>query len=87
MFYSNKLTKFNNIKHCFFSKKNGYSKGVYHSLNCGPGSKDKKKNIVVPGQSKVHYSPGIPIRLNVNEPRSNEAFILIKKRKLYIMER
>ena len=45
MFYSNKLTKFNNIKHCFFSKKNGYSKGVYHSLNCGPGSKDKKENV------------------------------------------
>jgi len=45
MFYSNKLTKFNNIKHCFFSKKNGYSRGVYHSLNCGPGSKDKKENV------------------------------------------
>ena len=45
MFYSNKFTKFNNIKHCFFSKKNGYSKGVYHSLNCGPGSKDKKENV------------------------------------------
>jgi len=44
---------------------------------------NKNKNIAVPGQKKIHYSPGIPIRLNVNEPRSNEAFILIKKRKLY----
>ena len=44
---------------------------------------NKNKNIVVPGQKKIHYSPGIPVRLNVNEPRSNEAFILIKKRKLY----
>ena len=45
MFYSKKLKRFKKIKHCFFSKKNGYSTGVYKSLNCGQGSKDKKKNI------------------------------------------
>ncbi len=39
------------------------------------------KNVVVPGQQKIHYSPGIPIRLNVNEPKLNEAFMLINKRK------
>ncbi len=39
------------------------------------------KKIEVPGQSKLHYSPGIPIRLNVSRPSRNEAFILIKKRK------
>ncbi len=44
----------------------------------------KKKNnkIIVPGQSKVHYSPGIPIRLNVLKPRANEAFIMIKKKNI-----
>jgi len=42
----------------------------------------KKKKIAVPGQGKTHYSPKIPIRLNVNKPKKNEAFILIKKRKL-----
>ena len=41
----------------------------------------KRKKVVVPGQGKVHYSPGIPIRLNANKPKQNEAFILIKKRK------
>ena len=41
----------------------------------------KKNKIIVPGQEKVHYSPEIPIRLNVKNPRENEAFILIKKRK------
>ena len=41
----------------------------------------KKKKISVPGQSEFHYSPGIPIRLNVNKPFLDEAFILIKKRK------
>ncbi len=45
MFYSKKLKKFKNINHCFFSRKKGYSKGIYQSLNCGRGSKDKKNNI------------------------------------------
>ena len=45
MFYSKNLKKLRKIKHCFFSKKNGFSKGIYKSLNCGTGSKDKKKNI------------------------------------------
>ena len=45
MFYSKNFKKFKNINHCFFSKKNGFSKGIYKSLNCGKGSKDEKKNI------------------------------------------
>ena len=45
MFYSKKLKKFNKINHCFFSRKNGFSKGLYKGLNCGRGSKDNKKNI------------------------------------------
>ena len=46
MFYSKNLKKQKKIKHCFFSRKNGFSKGVYKSLNCGMGSKDNKKNIL-----------------------------------------
>ena len=45
MFYSKKLKKQKGINHCFFSRKNGFSKGIYKSLNCGKGSKDKKKDI------------------------------------------
>ena len=45
MFYSKKFKKFKQIKHCFFSRKNGFSKGIYKGLNCGRGSKDNKKNI------------------------------------------
>ena len=45
MFFSSELKKFKNIKHCFFSRKNGVSKGYYESLNCGMGSKDDKKNV------------------------------------------
>ena len=45
MFYSKKLKKQKQIKHCFFSRKNGFSKGLYKGLNCGRGSKDDKNNI------------------------------------------
>ena len=41
----------------------------------------KVKKIIAPGQNKLHYSPGIPVRLNIASPNMNEAFILIKKRK------
>ena len=46
MFFSKKLKKFKNIKHCFFSRKNGVSNGYYESLNCGQGSDDKKANVL-----------------------------------------
>ena len=45
MFYSKKLKKIKQIRHCFFSRKNGFSKGIYKGLNCGKGSKDKKVNV------------------------------------------
>ena len=46
MFFSSKLNKFKNLKHCFFSRKNGISNGYYKSLNCGLGSKDDKENVL-----------------------------------------
>jgi len=46
MYFSKKLQKFKNIKHCFFSRKGGVSNGLYESLNCAIGSKDKKENVL-----------------------------------------
>ncbi len=37
---------------------------------------------IAPGQSRVHYSPGIPLRMNVIKPKKNEAYILLNKRKI-----
>ena len=34
-----------------------------------------------PGQLRLHYSPGIPIRLNVKKIKKGEAFLLINKKK------
>ena len=46
MFRSKKLKKYKDVKHYFFSRKGGFSKGYYKSLNCGRGSNDKKTNII-----------------------------------------
>ena len=40
----------------------------------------KKK--IAPGQSRLHYSPGIPLRMNVTKPKNDEAFIMIKRKKI-----
>ena len=36
---------------------------------------------IAPGQSRLHYSPGIPLKMNVTKPKNDSAFVLIKKRK------
>ena len=46
MFYSKKLNRLKKIKHCFFSRKGGFSKGYYKSLNCGKGSGDNKIKVL-----------------------------------------
>ena len=46
------------------------------SVNVNPSK------ISAPGQFKIHYSPGIPIRLNVKKIKDNEAYLLIKKKKI-----
>ena len=45
MITSKKLSKQKEISHGFFNRKGGKSNGVYKSLNCGPGSNDKKEKI------------------------------------------
>ncbi len=44
--------------------------------------KINSSNISAPGQFRIHYSPGIPIRLNAKEIKKNEALLLIKKSKI-----
>ena len=42
---------------------------------------NNSSKISSPGQFKLHYSPGIPIRLNAKKVRNNEAYLLIKKKR------
>ena len=44
-------------------------------ININPSIKNS------PGQSKLHYSPGIPLRMNALKIKKNEAFVLLKRRK------
>ena len=72
-----------NLKNYEYKLSNNVSKLI--SSNSHPNAlriyKKNDKKIIVPGQLSLHYSPGIPIRLNKKRPNENEAFILIKKRK------
>ncbi len=45
MFKSKKLSKFKIIRHGFFNRLGGVSKGTYKSLNCGLGSDDKIRDV------------------------------------------
>jgi copper oxidase (laccase) domain-containing protein len=45
MIKSKKLSKIKNLRHGFFNSVGGKSKSIYKSLNCGPGSNDKKLNV------------------------------------------
>mgnify|MGYP003688578635 FL=1 len=41
--------------------------------------KIRSKKKISPGQFSLHYSPGIPLRLNAKKIKDNEAYLLIKK--------
>ena len=80
MFYSKKFKKFQNIKHCFFSRRGGFSKGIYRSLNCGKGSKDNKKNVnrnlsLVSKKMKIHKKK----LCLMYQTHSNKVIIINKK--------
>jgi polyphenol oxidase len=80
MFFSSKLKKFKNIKHCFFSRKNGVSIGSYESLNCGIGSNDNKKN-VLKNLKIVSKNIGCKNKslITLNQTHSNNAICFKKK--------
>ena len=80
MFYSKRFIKFNNIKHCFFSRRGGFSKGIYQSLNCGKGSKDNKNNV---SRNLYFVSKKMKIDQNklllMHQTHSNKVIIVHKK--------
>ena len=43
---------------------------------------NNQSKILSPGQFKLHYSPGIPIRLNVKKAKNREAYLSFKKMKI-----
>ena len=82
MFYSRKLKRFKKINHSFFSRKKGFSKGIYSSLNCGYGSKDNKRNI---SKNLAYISKKIGINpkklIIMKQTHSNKVILINKKNK------
>ena len=83
MIKSKKLSKFKNIKHGFFNKNGGVSRGIYQSLNCGMGSLDLttniKKNInIVCKKIKTKYNNLILL----NQYHSNKFHFISKRQRL-----
>ena len=82
MFYSKRFKRFKDIKHCFFSRKGGVSKGIYKGLNCGKGSKDKKKNVY---KNLSLVSNKMKTSLNrlylMHQTHSNKVLIINKRNK------
>ena len=70
MFFSKKLSKFENLKHCFFSRKDGFSGGKYKSLNCGLGSQDNKENVLKSGLVKTEDGDKIVPYIDIDLPKS-----------------
>ena len=54
---------------------------IQKTLGFKIGINTNPKNKTMPGQSRLHYSPGIPLRINMIKPKNDEAFIVIKKEK------
>tara|TARA_B100001564_G_scaffold353876_1_gene363536 strand:- start:710 stop:1468 length:759 start_codon:yes stop_codon:yes gene_type:complete len=82
MFYSKNLKKIKQVKHCFFSRKGGFSKGIYKGLNCGKGSKDNKANIK---KNLKFVSKKINVKLDnlklMHQTHSNKVIVINKNNK------
>ena len=79
MIKSKKLNRFQNINHAFFNRIGGKSTGIYKSLNCGPGSADKKKNIL----------KNLTIVKRIISPKSKKIILLnqIHSNKFYFIDK
>jgi YfiH family protein len=80
---SKKLSRFKNIEHAFFNRLGGKSTGIFKSLNCGPGSSDKKKNILKNLEiacKKIKAKPKKIVLLN--QVHSNKFHFISKSSKL-----
>ena len=84
MIISKKLSKHKKISHGFFNRIGGKSKGIYKSLNCGPGSNDKKskvkKNLQIVKNKICNGSKDIFL---LNQIHSNKFVFIDKKFKYY----
>ena len=84
MITSKKLLNQKKISHAFFNRNGGKSIGIYKSLNCGPGSNDKKskvkKNLQIVKNKICNRSKDVFL---LNQIHSNKFVFIDKKFKSY----
>jgi len=77
MFFSPQFKKFQKIDHCFFTKNNGFSNGIYKSLNCGLSSNDNKVSVI---KNLKYVSNKINVNYNnlilMNQTHSNKVILV-----------
>ena len=80
MIQSKLIKNYKNISHGFFNKQDGYSKGIYKSLNCGIVSKDKKIH-VKKNLNKVCKKIGCSTKnlVLLKQIHSNKYYLISKK--------
>ena len=87
MFCASTLESCDGIRHGFFTRQGGVSKGVYGSLNCGLGSRDDAEN-VRQNRSLVAETLGVPPEhlLTLYQIHSATAVIVDKPRNCTVSE-
>ena len=55
---------------------------IKKTLNKKLKIENNTSGVSAPGQSKLHYSPGIPIRLNIKRLKDEGAYLFLKKKKI-----
>ena len=84
MIKSKLLKKYSKVSHGFFNKIGGVSKGIYKSLNCGLGSKDKpiyvNKNLSIACKAIGAKRRNLIL---LNQIHSNKFYLIKEQKKNY----
>jgi len=70
MYQHDFLKQFPTIQHVFFTRQNGFSNGIYKSLNLGRGSNDSLENIEK-NYAFIHQKMGTDRLISLNQIHSN----------------
>lgn len=76
---THELLESRDVRHGFFTRKGGVSKGVYESLNCGPGSNDDRKNVFENRARVAAFLTGKPGQINTLYQCHSRTLVLLEK--------
>tara|TARA_B100000787_G_scaffold164695_1_gene147696 strand:- start:456 stop:1229 length:774 start_codon:yes stop_codon:yes gene_type:complete len=78
-----KLSKYRNVKHAFFNRLGGKSKGIYKSLNCGLNSSDNKNDVLMNLKIVIKKVEAYSKKITLpNQAHTNKFYFISKKSKV-----